>query len=112
MARLLLRVFSAQRSLHRPVPKGSCAKLSNFQYANRPKMVCLLFIVWSARPTYASVSPPVLVAFEKLRFVPGKFGCAISLFNRNAAVGLIEPDMSLLGIGERKPVTRSTDSGS
>src|SRR5260370_33766309 len=111
MARLLLRVFSAQRSLHRPVPKGSCARLSSFQYANLPKIVCLLLIVWSTRPTYASVSPPVLVALEKLRLVPGKFGCAINLFSRKAAVCLIEPDRSLLRICCRIPVICLDESG-
>ena len=31
MAKLLLRVFSAQRSLQKPVPNGSCARLNSFQ---------------------------------------------------------------------------------
>src|SRR6266853_3940093 len=65
-ARLLLRVFSAQRSLHRPVPNGSCARLSSFQYVNRPKIRCLALMLWSARATYSSMSPPVLAALTKL----------------------------------------------
>src|SRR6267143_474254 len=66
MARLLLRVFSAQRSLQRPVPNGSWARLSSFQYENRPNTRLLALMFWSTRATYSSTFPPVLAALTKL----------------------------------------------
>src|SRR5713226_7882296 len=66
MARLLLRVFSAQRSLQMPVPNGSCARLSSFQYENRPNTRLLSLMFWSTRATYSSTFPPVLAALTKL----------------------------------------------
>src|SRR5690349_21615384 len=88
-ARLLLRVFSAQRSLHSPVPNGSCARLSSFQYEKRPKTRLLALMFWSTRATYSSTFPPVLAALMKL-FVnaAGLVGSGMYL-SKNCAVGLM-----------------------
>src|ERR1700682_2113926 len=88
-ARLLLRVFSAQRSLQRPVPYGSWAKLRSLKYVNLPKRCWLLVILWSTRATYSLMSPPVLAPLVKLFRVSEFVGFAISLPSRKAEVGLI-----------------------
>src|SRR6202023_946457 len=87
-ASMFLRVFSEQRSLQRPVPNGSCARLSNFQYVNRPKIRCFALMLWSARATYSSMLPPVLAAFTKLLVGEVLFGSGRYL-SKNWAVGLI-----------------------
>src|SRR3989442_15778793 len=88
-AMLLLRVFSAQRSLQRPVPNGSCAKLSSFQYEKRPNTRLVALIFWSTRATYSSTFPPVLAALMKLLVkAVGLVGIGIYV-SKNCAVGLM-----------------------
>src|ERR1700730_7429353 len=119
MAKLLLLLFSAHRSLQSPVPNGSWARLKSFQNANLPNNVLLLLIVWSTRATYSSMLPPVLVALTKLSAAEVLFGRGRYL-SRNTAVGvrrfvgIILPVNGVRGqatVGSVQAVG-STDSGS
>src|SRR5207248_4987719 len=112
MTALLLRVFSLHRSLQKPVPNGSCARLSIFQYANRPKRRLLAEMLTSARATYSSTFPPVLAALTKLFVVALLVGIGMK-FSKKLEVGLIRLVGIMLPVnGVRAPVARSTESGS
>src|SRR5207248_3556833 len=111
MTALLLRVFSLHRSLQKPVPNGSCARLSIFQYANRPKSRLLAEMFTSARATYSSTFPPVLAAFTKLFVVALLVGRGMN-FSKKLDVGLIRlVGMTFPENCVRAPVAESTESG-
>src|SRR5712691_5041119 len=88
-AMLLLRRLSAQRSLHSPVPNGSCARFNCLKKVNLPNRCCLSVILWSTRATYSSMFPPVLAAVVKLLVSAVRFvGLGIRP-NKNMDVGLM-----------------------